>query len=433
MTLVAANDGKRGTMIDEELTAQIAALNAWDAPQIGHRYQRELLSTGTLTLGTTVRRYTTVAFAPDQYLLRPLDGRGPILVTDQCWPEGWRITGAVVDGVVWQASPGREPARMDRESRLLSQSSALTAPLDPDVSPSVAIGHWNFAHLLWNTLPATLLWEQSLAELAAAGAITCAFAARSAEQTRSLAPDSELLPALAPHLRDELSDPPPQGTVRLGSNTVSVEARSRVMESLARVPVGPTRTPRLWLNLMDPNDARSPRNLTDLHIAVIDRWLGATDGDVVIDGFTLPPGPAPGDWHLPRQRRITERIELTLASVRDIRRVSTTDGMSLRDAVALGRTADFYVSCMGTVQHKIGWVWAPPGLVLVPPGPNRAGAAGWHGRLVVGTDEPSTIPDHFVAPTGDAAPSHSAHAPYRIEDVPAAASWIVEHALSTIG
>jgi hypothetical protein len=227
-------------------------------------------------------------------------------------------------------------------------------------------------------------------------------------------------------------DPPPQGTIRLGSNTVSAEARRRVTESLARVPVGTERSPRLWLNLMDPNDTRSPRNLTDLHVALIDRWLGTTDGDVVIDGFTLPPGPAPGDWHLPRQRRITERIEQTLAAVHDRRRVRTTDGLTLREAVALGRTADFYVSCMGTVQHKIGWVWAPPGLVLVPPGPNRADAAGWHGRIVAGTAEPGTIPDHFVAPTGEPAPPHSAQSPYRIEDVPAASEWIVGQALRAV-
>lgn len=126
-----------------------------------------LLRSGSITINGQQHPYGTVAISHDQYELRPRDPDLPRFITKDA-AQGWALHGVVQDGVVISLS---DPAvRMKPETELLAAAESRNAGIDPSQHPrAVRIGHSNFAHFLWNNLPALIPWESELAALVAAG------------------------------------------------------------------------------------------------------------------------------------------------------------------------------------------------------------------------------------------------------------------------
>jgi hypothetical protein len=65
----------------QDLLTAAAALNAWEAPQLGRAWQLMLLRTGSLTFNGERHPYGTVAIDHDRYELRPRDPALPRFIT----------------------------------------------------------------------------------------------------------------------------------------------------------------------------------------------------------------------------------------------------------------------------------------------------------------------------------------------------------------
>jgi len=435
-------------MAELDLVSTVARLNSWVHPQVGRSYQHELLTTGSLTIGAHPRPYVTLPIDHDRFELRPVDPDEPTLITTDIG-RGWEIVGVLSGDVVLSipADASATPTVLELETDRYRSSRAHphhAEPLDP--VRTVRIGHGNFAHFLWNNLPATILWETTISQLVARGEIRCEFQPGSLVQLRCLGDEHELLPLIAPLVAPLIEGShtrwPDANTVRLGGVLVSEVARQRTMSSLLAVPVRPAARPRLWLGVRHPSMRRSPRNLDEFFGAVAALWCQLTTGDVIVDGYTIAPQDELGARDLERQadsdsyvgdilRRVHQLLG-TACSASDS--VIDTIGVPLRESLALAGTADFYVSCPGTTQHKIGWVWNSPGIVLNPPIVGREHHSQWCGRMVENGFIPLGLPDEFVRFTErpESREPDRLFDPYVIVNVEGAARWVVDQGLAHV-
>lgn len=422
--------------------AAVRDLNRWSVPGVGRDYQLQLLTTGTLLIDGQQRPYSTLPISYDRFELRPLDSDSPTLVTQDA-SSGWEITGVVVGDAVAALPPNdddRELVVLPDATRLLSEARTRGhVDLAPGAPRVVRVGHWNFAHALWNNLPALMHWEETVAHLAATGLVRCELTPWASGQLWSLGSESELLPLLADHPADEGPDWPAPNTIRLGSALVTNEVRHRVTSSLARRAPLPGRRPRLWLGHRHPSEGRAPTNVDDLYTAIAARWLSQTGGSVVLDGFTPEGFDRLSGWMAARAQASHRSLHSIARRVRasgpwPSDSVITTAGRSLRQALALASTAEYLVSLPGTVQHKVGWVWNPPSTVLISPIDGAESHARWPGLQVEGGEIPSHLPSRFLA--FDEHPldtrDERINDDFRVVDVEAAADWTVTRALSAL-
>ena len=435
-------------MDELDLVSTVARLNSWDSPQVGRSYQHELLTTGCLAIGDLPQPYVTLPIDLDRFELRPLDPDAPTLITTDIG-RGWEIVGVLSGDVVLSipADPSSTPTVLELETDRYRSSRDHPHHAEPlGRARTVRIGHGNFAHFLWNNLPATILWETTISDLVARGEVRCEFQPDSLVQLRCLGSEHELLPLIAPLVEGVGTGWPDANTIRLGSVLVTEVARRRTMSSLLAVPVRPAARPRLWLGVRHPSMRRSPRNLDEFFAAVAALWCQLTTGDVIVDGYTIAPEDEQGARDLERQadsdsyvgdilRRVHERLGTAPSSAGSASGpVIDTMGVPLRESLALAGTADFYVSCPGTTQHKIGWVWNSPGIVLNPPIVGREHHSQWCGRMVENGFIPLGLPDEFVRFTErpESREPDRLFDPYVIVNVEGAARWVVDQGLAQV-
>ncbi|MFM7550191.1 MAG: hypothetical protein ACKO8I_15275 [Cyanobacteriota bacterium] len=407
-----------------ELPAAAEALNAWEAPQIGRAWQLMLLRSGNIILNGQQYPYGTVAISHDQYELRPHDPALPRFITTDA-AQGWALHGVVQDGAVISLSDSA--AQLNPETELLAAAESRNADIDPSQQPrAVRIGHSNFAHFLWNNLPALISWESEVAARVAAGEATLHYYPASEGQFRSLGSPEELLPKLAQSL-SETYIWPPVNSLRLGSTLVSLQARERVMASLKTCPPTPASEPRLWLGVRPPNRGRSPLNTVQFFRELVTLWPAVTGGDVVVDCYT-PSDKSSASNH--DEKRIQEAAAVVDSIVQDVPqgvRILTTRDLLLRESLALAGGAAFYVCSPGTIQHKIGWILNKPGLILESPNDLRVHHVRWPGIILKAGLIPETLPLNYVAWCD------SDQVDFTIVDVARAAQWCVDHALTVLG
>lgn len=322
----------------------------------------------------------------------------------------------------------RNGIRLEAESELLAAADARNAGIDASQHPrALRIGHNNFAHFLWNNLPALIHWEEELASLVEDGKVSLHYFPGSEGQLRSLGTPEELLPQLAPAM-GRTCPWPPVNALRLGSTLVSLQARQRVMASLKCCLSAPAAAPRLWLGVRHPNRGRAPLNILELFRELAALWPAASGGDVVVDGYTSETDSTRSKRDRRRKEESDPLVDAIADGAQQGERVLTTRDLSLRQSLALAGSSAFYVCGPGTIQHKIGWVWNKPGVVLIGPGPkaDRERRVHWPGLMVEEGLLPEGLPQQLVEWDG---PDQTE---YRVADPALAARWLVDHALASL-
>lgn len=199
------------------------------------------------------------------------------------------------------------------------------------------------------------------------------------------------------------------------------------MASLKTCPTPPAAEPRLWLGVRHPNRGRSPLNTVQLFRELATLWPEVTGGDVVVDCYT--PADQPGGSNH-NQRRKQEAAAAVVDSIAEglpqSIRILTTRDLSLRQSLALAGSAAFYVCGPGTIQHKIGWIWNKPGMILESPHAQRGHHVSWPGRVLEAGLIPETLPLNCLAWCDND------QVDFQVVDVAQAARWCVDHALSVL-
>jgi hypothetical protein len=361
------------------------------------------------------------------------DGARPFWLLASSVKDGFPLTEAYLpteDRSIWSLDENltalhgpwkAELARLEHESQACLSSLV-------DSQPTVLVGHPNFAHHLWNELPAL----RTCLELVAR---TGCKAPRVQVLYEPLLPLARLMPQGAQPvsrvsgfcevtgLRDAL-------VTRLGSTRVSTSLRERVVASLADATAGRLSlvgarerlakcSPVFWLSVRV--DARTADNQVEFLLSLVPALAKAyPDCGFIVDGFSYP---ADFSHAIYRQgesadglegetaergfldgamRRREQDVGAAIGSlIRQLEQrchnpLVVVSGRDIPEAAALASLADYYVCHTGTLQHKVAWLHNTPGMVHANRAGLRPGAARWLADQLESGWAPSLLPLEFV-------------------------------------
>ncbi|MGI9213601.1 MAG: glycosyltransferase 61 family protein, partial [Methylococcaceae bacterium] len=278
--------------------------------------------------------------------------------------------------------------------------------------PVITLGHQNFAHHLWNELPALEEWLSRTT-------------AEQRQHTR-LIPVQEplglleqIFPELEPTriLRTERSllaiNQIPGCLVPVGSRKISQRVRDRVGAHLAREAGLNAQNieqnfirqhkPIVWISVRDHD--RTCINQEEFLAAVATSILHAyPDSGILFDGFAFAPGESEGDIIIANEQRAIQTTKTIAAIKARIRvadsetRVHSLSGIPLLDNLYLGRFVDYYICHAGTLQHKLGWLYDVPGIIHTLNGKDQdyRPVAAWYAGQVENGRKPQVLPGEYI-------------------------------------
>lgn len=298
--------------------------------------------------------------------------------------------------------------------------------------PTLLVGHENFAHYAWNQLSGL---DQLLAGSPGLGIVETK---RPFGDIGCNLPACDRLGVVQPEEIVALNEP---GNVMMmvGSLRVTRSLSDRLLNAFAneistksiniidKLGEGPV----LWQNVRTRN--RVALNQVDALTAVADEFLRLNPrGSVILDGFSIACDPTP-------ESDIVAQSDLAAANAIAAKiahkNVHVAAGFSIIDSINLAGYADFYFSGHGTLQHKIGWFHAVPGIVHSNADIlSQQGISAWVGDQSEVALEPIYLPPSHVSDGGlsDGAYSSIQHlipqADYVFSDIDATLGFFRENA-----
>lgn len=423
---------------------RIEALNAYVHDQKVRQFQYDILSTGAFQLHSpwTGRALECVearliAYINDPYHFKlPLyayrfQDRADIWVMSVQIGLGFPLCALFIDGVYLAYTQARPPlpAAYAILKRLAPEFDALaeTAPEETVLTEPLAIlGHPNFAHHMWNELPAL-------------------------NHLRSDTPVSiqTLFAPLGP--LDGLPEPRPFRALRcqrkpyfspIGGELLDQQTARGVTTQLPAPATEPPRDDALLIWIAHREDGRSCENFLEMLQAFDQQVRQFCTPRYIFDSFSAP-ADLNQPWYDPvrtafkaRQAQSEVIFKAMTEAVGGPEAVhATTSGLTVTQALALAQHADFYITPVGSIQHKVAWLQSIPGLVHGPHGSMNWHVANWHGQKSEIAVPPCVLPSELVEDTGASAhhPNAARNMNYRITNPDAAARVAVNHLCEALG
>ncbi|MBV1836232.1 hypothetical protein [Acetobacter estunensis] len=269
---------------------------------------------------------------------------------------------------VWSLTPEEATEALTAFARPEWQS------LRPANAAIALCGDENYAHVLWNQLPAL----QEAARLPHwRGPVTLYSLLEPLGDVRDLLPALKDWPVerFGPY---RMPNAPGQVTFCFGSTYIDRQTRLDVLAH-ARQAVSPSlrrligqiggRFPVVWISVRTGNRTATNQRafLVALCTGILRHWPKSA---ILLDGFSLPANHS----YRPRDEMVqaVERDRTEIAAIRRAvcpsapdgeQRVIDASGLSITDSIALAEHASLSVCHHGTIQHKIGWTVGVPGVV----------------------------------------------------------------------
>ncbi|MEI6095767.1 MAG: hypothetical protein WCR08_09995 [Gammaproteobacteria bacterium] len=399
---------------------------------LSRRYQQELIEFGSVMWFSKFIPTQTLPLKSGRYLLFTDDIRIPRLLTGEVG-SGYEIQFAILNGEVIYTSPDASSIVTDD---LISEISEVKFQNNPALIRSIRFGHKNFAHTLWNQLPALVELESLILNQISLGRIRVEIPSESNSQIAPLGTLRELSPLLADHFSIGNSEIPEFNAIPIGSTFLTESARKRVANSLLNENPKAKKKPVLWLGVDFKTPVRAPENHIDLYVQVALEWLRRTDGDVIVDSFTpetFPISDPNQEKHIAHAAQLVSTIVAKVAVKSGIERIQSTQLLNLRAVLALAEQCDYYLSCPGTIQHKVGWLWPKkPGMIVFGPFKHRSSHVLWHSKQVEGGEDIDELPAELLRFTdGTLDMNHgTCFDTYQVENTQSAAAEIVSRAIA---
>ena len=439
-----------------EFVSSLRANNAWSAPRRLRCYQGLILDEARLTLVSplTGRRVC----AGNSRLLGNGDiayGFGELT--------GWAvIASGIKSGFPLQSlvvARGAELVEIDAHaatsctpvrSRILFHHWAdLIAPTAGahSITAELVIGHTNFAHHLWNELPALDEWLSTRPLHSVRRLVVRAL-------LEPLGPLQDLLTALGPAtiLREPANrtKQSPRLLTRIGSTCIRTRTRHHVLAFLRQIGGDALSAveaalegsgPIFWLSVRPIADGRSCVNQEQfLATLIIHLRTQYPDCAMLLDGFSLQTnclGMPVFESLLPTfNRRMIESqhiIDLVIEAAAAGLGCAAADtaislsGLSLGEALNLAERADYYVCHAGTIQHKLGWVHNTPGFIHSCKAGISLAAQRWYADQLEDGIRPNVLDSDNVIDIDPAPgdPVATRNVDYRIRDIGAAVAQVL--------
>ena len=453
MLPVANSESPTGYDHWHEFANSVDELNAFVRSAVLRKYQRDILNEGSFTVispqsGRRVRVDQSVMLREGTAYLLP-------------GGKTWLVTGPLQYGhPLWELVSENDGQRHPLPNSGIAGRSASNRQIErlrnarPPVAtghPTLVIGNSNFAHHLWNELSALDEWLSAATDEMISRLSVTAFA-------EPLGPLDRLFPKLGT-VTDFVRQAPRSGcldngnlAVRVGARFVTERVRNVICgfceQNAQQSAIAAAREllqdawPRLWVSVRLGD--RTIENQEDFIRAVMSELFHHfPEAAVLVDGFSYPfhffEDPRVSDAqkqnHARRVRDNDAFIDHIIARLKNefgervTSRICSDNGLALQDAITLGRLCDYYICHAGSLQHKIGWLHNPPGLIHLPI--NTRYRALWHSDQIENGKIPDLLPAELLAPTTapTQGPAHRRNPPrnfnYRVTNVEKAARYIV--------
>lgn len=249
----------------------------------------------------------------------------------------------------------------------------------------VKTGHANFAHFIWNQLPALL-------EIVNANDILYFQEIDSIIDIKKLG-----FNVVDKFEKSKVT------SLYLGSSLVTHKARQVLLNEFSKDKnENKDEVERskmsIYLGVRGPGN-RELLNEVEFYVSLI-KELKSVYGkniDFLIDGFSFQNNNIGDIQAIKRCLRIERVIDIIKENV-DCS-IESINGLKLRDFICKIRDIDFYITHEGTMQHKIGWLYPDiPGLVLTGSSSPRT-VASWHQRQIehdLNNNALSVLPKYLV-------------------------------------
>ena len=398
--------------------AHLERLQEGDEEACGRRYQRDAIRSGALTLvspvsANVITSHDSVPIVWGGVGYRFRDAFEFFVLALQI-RMGYPLAGLYLPDhnclATWGAT---RPIKADDAQHIvdtLRLARAAERRAGPASSVSIVIGHHNFAHHMWNELPA-------LDSLLRAGGFDRPPIVLARRQT--LGPLTRIFPEMrgwtvAPTPDDACRDAGRGLVVNVAGTRLSCELRERLVRTAwasagadTASLVGRMRrsgAPVFWLSVRTQPPTLT--NQTDVLVVIARRLLQKFDKCwIVFDGFSLPE-----DWDSVHDMRAfyaasaTEAkaaIERVLDALKGACRSSgqmlvNAGGLRVLDSIALAQAASTYFCHVGTIQHKIGWTTCAPGMIHGNRRILATGPAVRHTDLADGAVAPAAIDPEWI-------------------------------------
>lgn len=419
--------------LSEQIISWIENQNEFESHRRLRRYQKKLMTTGQFDFpnpfGHGVLKCTgTIYFGIKAFAWLFDSSMGPIWLTSGDPSTAYEISGLffLKDSLFFDfatnlcsISPDEQiEAIADVNDNLAFLSGATKQPANQgqiELEAMLVIGHENFAHFMWNELPAIIeaesetecrasiyaTWEpitplHKLTKLTTEGRY-CKVSADSLMENRGFS--SRILFAL-------------------GSTKMSLETKRRIRQQVRSTSICKEESFVVWISIR--NTHRYPLNQIETYSNLIHKLYHLPfDLKIILDGYSIADDiEVDFRYHAELQRRLSfeasrlagQLISLLDVNIREDNFIIDATRLTIPESIALAAEADFYICHHGTQQHKIGWIYDVPGIIHAPPSVLRNDPAGWTADQSEGSVLPYYIPLEFVADEGgdqNDTPDHS--------------------------
>lgn len=311
--------------------------------------------------------------------------------------------------------------------------------------PAVKLGHPNFAHQAWNELGA-LVQAREIVDLSAVdidytfdplGVVEALFGdahrcvKASAAGTEVRAGGALFTQVGGLHLGAAAA----RAIIDHARKSASQHARA-MANHVSRRP-----EPKIWLTMR--RRGRGCENQQALYLEIARQLkLSGVEPCFLLDGFSRPQDFDTADYDAVRDAFAQREAECKAEASALIDALNSIGleafsliGWPLLDALALSAEADFYISHIGTLHHKIGWFNTAPGWINAGPASIRPGLARWHANQSDLAVEPAVPEPDWMKEHGRSAhhPEADRNMDYAVRDVLAFAQAVVRDLIARFG
>ena len=242
----------------------------------------------------------------------------------------------------------------------------------------VVVGHWNFAHFIWNQLSALhfLMLQGCGAYLAPIR--SCLIDLESAFPNSKFSDEGSI--SLFKH------------SIYLGGQYLNSDAHQFLMNSIKnKLKVIDQASPNKYYLGIRGAGIRAIKNEVEFYVFFIEEVLKfQTDAVFYIDGFSFTSANILVPSSVDRAVQINKIIENLVLKFGE-HRVININAISLFDALSYIKIIDYYVTHEGTMQHKIGWFFTNKRGLILSKSKFARSVSLWHKDQVSGALAPSFL------------------------------------------
>jgi hypothetical protein len=244
--------------------------------------------------------------------------------------------------------------------------------------PLIVVGHWNFAHFIWNQFPALYFLMRQVCGANLVSIRSCLI------DLEIAFPDIKIC--------DKKSILSYKNSLFLGGQHLNSDAHVFLFNLINNklIPIDKVSQNVYYLGIRGEG-VRSLENETEFYDLLIQEVLKVQPNVIFyVDGFSYATADTLNPGFIERANKIDKKIN-TFVVKYGSNIIVNINGIHILDALSYIKNIDFYITHEGTMQHKIGWVFLEKKGLILTKSKFASAVALWHQSQVSGALQPSFL------------------------------------------